>query len=74
MYFFLSKLQNNIPVFCPALTDGSLGDVMYFHTYTNPGLIVDLVQGELPNYSYRISVYCETNRCVLMEFPFSIPL
>lgn len=25
--------RNNIPVFCPALTDGSLGDMMYFHTY-----------------------------------------
>lgn len=24
--------QNKIPVFCPALTDGSLGDMMYFHT------------------------------------------
>ena len=37
--------QNNIPVFCPAITDGSIGDVIYFHTYSNPGLIVDLVQG-----------------------------
>lgn len=36
--------KNNIPIFCPALTDGSLGDVIYFHTYTNPGLIIDLVQ------------------------------
>jgi deoxyhypusine synthase len=25
--------KNDIPVFCPALTDGSLGDMMYFHTY-----------------------------------------
>ncbi|POY74662.1 putative Deoxyhypusine synthase [Rhodotorula taiwanensis] len=25
--------KNQIPVFCPALTDGSLGDMMYFHTY-----------------------------------------
>lgn len=24
--------KNQIPVFCPALTDGSLGDMMYFHT------------------------------------------
>jgi hypothetical protein len=24
--------QNKIPIFCPALTDGSLGDMMYFHT------------------------------------------
>lgn len=25
--------KNKIPVFCPALTDGSLGDMLYFHTY-----------------------------------------
>ncbi|XP_076455085.1 deoxyhypusine synthase-like isoform X1 [Babylonia areolata] len=36
--------RNNIPVFCPALTDGSLGDIMFFHSYKNPGLIVDIVE------------------------------
>jgi deoxyhypusine synthase len=25
--------KNDIPIFCPALTDGSLGDMMYFHTF-----------------------------------------
>ncbi|KAA8894504.1 Deoxyhypusine synthase-domain-containing protein [Sphaerosporella brunnea] len=25
--------KNNIPVFCPALTDGSIGDMLYFHTF-----------------------------------------
>ncbi|GFS36209.1 deoxyhypusine synthase [Actinidia rufa] len=36
--------KNNIPVFCPGLTDGSLGDMLYFHSFRNPGLIVDLIQ------------------------------
>lgn len=36
--------KNGIPVFCPALTDGSLGDMLYFHSYKNPGLVVDLVK------------------------------
>ena len=35
---------NNIPVFSPALTDGSLGDMMYFHSYKNPGLVVDILE------------------------------
>ena len=35
---------NHIPVFCPALTDGSLGDMIYMHSYRNPGLIVDIAQ------------------------------
>eukprot|EP01012_Entosiphon_sulcatum_P062640 TRINITY_DN8910_c0_g1_i1.p1 TRINITY_DN8910_c0_g1~~TRINITY_DN8910_c0_g1_i1.p1 ORF type:complete len:410 (-),score=78.23 TRINITY_DN8910_c0_g1_i1:37-1266(-) len=34
--------RNNIPVFCPAITDGSIGDMLYFHSYKNPGLIVDI--------------------------------
>ncbi|CAN1268768.1 Deoxyhypusine synthase [Linum perenne] len=36
--------NNDIPVFCPGLTDGSLGDMLYFHSFRNPGLIVDIVQ------------------------------
>ncbi|KAL8502185.1 hypothetical protein ACS0TY_021340 [Phlomoides rotata] len=36
--------KNNIPIFCPGLTDGSLGDMLYFHSYKNPGLVVDIVQ------------------------------
>lgn len=36
--------QNDIPVFCPALTDGSLGDMMYFHTFkTDAQLSIDIV-------------------------------
>jgi len=36
--------KNDIPVYCPALTDGSIGDMLYFHSFKNPGLIIDLVQ------------------------------
>ncbi|KAI8894609.1 DHS-like NAD/FAD-binding domain-containing protein [Globomyces pollinis-pini] len=42
IYYWAYK--NNIPVYCPAITDGSLGDMIYFHSYKNPGLIVDLVE------------------------------
>jgi len=42
VYYWAYK--NNIPVFCPALTDGSLGDMLYFHAINNPGLVVDIVQ------------------------------
>lgn len=34
--------KNDIPIFCPALTDGSLGDMLFFHSYKSPGLIVDI--------------------------------
>lgn len=36
--------KNQIPVFCPAFTDGALGDVIYFNTWRESGFIVDLVQ------------------------------
>ena len=34
--------RNNIPVFCPALTDGSLGDMLYFHTFKSSPKFLDI--------------------------------
>ncbi|XP_072925424.1 deoxyhypusine synthase isoform X1 [Hemitrygon akajei] len=42
VYYWAYK--NNIPVFSPALTDGSIGDMIYFHSYKNPGLVLDIVE------------------------------
>ncbi|KAL3684621.1 hypothetical protein R1sor_002643 [Riccia sorocarpa] len=42
IYYWAQK--NDIPVFCPGLTDGSLGDMLYFHSYKSPGLVIDIVQ------------------------------
>lgn len=36
--------KNNIPVLSPALTDGSLGDMIFFHSYKHPGLVLDIVE------------------------------
>ena len=37
--FLFNKLRrNDIPVISPALTDGSLGDMLFFHSFKNPGL------------------------------------
>ena len=41
IYYWAHK--NNIPVFCPAITDGSLGDMMYFHSYKRPEFVCDVV-------------------------------
>lgn len=43
VYYWAAK--NKIPVFCPALTDGSLGDMMFMHSFKNPGLVVDIISG-----------------------------
>lgn len=34
--------MNDIPVFCPALTDGSLGDMLYFHTFKSSPKVLDI--------------------------------
>ena len=41
IYYWAAK--NNIPVFSPALTDGSLGDMFFFHSYRQPGLVIDIL-------------------------------
>ncbi len=41
IYYWAAK--NDILVFCPALTDGSIRDMMFFHSYRNPGFIVDIL-------------------------------
>lgn len=42
--FCTQAARGAIPVFCPALTDGSLGDMLYFHSYKRPGLTLDIVR------------------------------
>ncbi|CAH0547372.1 unnamed protein product [Brassicogethes aeneus] len=41
IYYWAAK--NQIPVFCPALTDGSIGDMAFLHSYRNPGLVFDIL-------------------------------
>lgn len=37
--------RNNIPVFCPAITDGAVGDVLFYHANINkPTLRLDIVE------------------------------
>lgn len=36
--------KNEIPIFCPALTDGSIGDMIYFHSYKKPGFVLDIAE------------------------------
>jgi deoxyhypusine synthase len=42
VYYWAHK--NEIPVFCPAITDGSIGDMLFFHSFRRPEFVVDIVQ------------------------------
>lgn len=65
--------QNNIPVFSPALTDGSLGDMIYFHSFKNPGLVLDIVEGKNNRVTEEdhLSSFGLFQLCVWLSFPFS---
>ena len=42
IYYWAAK--NDIPVYSPAVTDGSIGDMIFFFSYKNEGFVLDLVQ------------------------------
>jgi deoxyhypusine synthase len=42
IYYWTQK--NNIPVFCPAITDGSIGDMLYFFSFKHPSFKMDIVR------------------------------
>lgn len=33
--------KNNIPVFCPGIVDGAIGDMLYFYKKTHPNFVLD---------------------------------
>lgn len=41
--FLYWAAKNDIPVFCPALTDGSIGDLFYFQRQKHPDFYIDIV-------------------------------
>jgi len=40
IYYWAHK--NKIPIFCPALTDGAIGDNIYFFKFKNPDFAIDI--------------------------------
>lgn len=40
--FLYWAAKNNLPVFCPGLIDGSLGDMIYFFKQSHPDFILDI--------------------------------
>ena len=57
--------KNNIPVFCPAITDGSIGDMLYFYKVEKKSnLKIDIAEDivELNN----IAVYSKRTCCIVL--------
>jgi len=51
IYYWCFK--NNIKVYCPAITDGSIGDIVHFFMYKNPDFKIDMAKDihELNEYT-----------------------
>lgn len=42
IYYWTAK--HNIPVFCPSITDGAIGDMLFFNSFKHENLILDIIQ------------------------------
>jgi len=66
VYYWAYK--NDIPVYCPSLTDGSVGDMIFFHSYKREGFILDIAKGELRCVALRcVALRCVALRCVALR-------
>ena len=62
IYYWCAK--NKIPVFCPAITDGSIGDMMFFNNFRNPGFIVDIL-GDLVKLN-KMSLHAKKTGMIIL--------
>ena len=57
--------KNNIPIFCPAITDGAVGDVLYFQDYKDGGFIIDVAK-DFTKMSHLIKANLHRKRGALL--------
>eukprot|EP01111_Echinosteliopsis_oligospora_P006768 TRINITY_DN2110_c1_g1_i2.p1 TRINITY_DN2110_c1_g1~~TRINITY_DN2110_c1_g1_i2.p1 ORF type:complete len:418 (+),score=106.78 TRINITY_DN2110_c1_g1_i2:102-1355(+) len=62
IYYWCHK--NKIPVFSPAITDGSIGDMIFFHSYKNPGLVLDIA-GDIRKMNCQ-AIYAKKSGMILI--------
>lgn len=57
--------RNGVPYFCPAITDGSLGDMLFYHTYRNETpLILDVV-GDIRKLN-RLAIHAKCTAMIIL--------
>ena len=56
--------QNQIPIFSPAITDGSIGDMIYFHSYrSEKKIVIDIAAGAVGGATVRLVYACCSRVC-----------
>jgi len=56
--------KNKIPVFSPAVIDGSIGDMLFFHGQKHPGFILDTLE-DLKRFSSMVLASTKTGMLIL---------
>lgn len=57
--------KNNIPIFCPAITDGSIGDMLYFYKVENKSdLKIDIAEDIVKLND--LAVYSKKTACIVL--------
>lgn len=57
--------RNRIPYFCPAITDGSLGDMLFYHTYRAESPMVLDVVGDIRRLN-RIAIHAKCTAMIIL--------
>jgi len=57
--------KNNIPIFCPAITDGSIGDMLYFYKIENKSNLKIDVAEDIVKLN-DIAVYSKKTACIVL--------
>eukprot|EP01094_Clydonella_sp_ATCC50884_P029683 TRINITY_DN9378_c1_g1_i1.p1 TRINITY_DN9378_c1_g1~~TRINITY_DN9378_c1_g1_i1.p1 ORF type:complete len:362 (-),score=99.75 TRINITY_DN9378_c1_g1_i1:115-1158(-) len=63
VYYWCYK--NNIPVYCPALTDGSIGDMIYFHSYKHEARLKLDIAADIRNMNNEAAFAIKTGIIIL---------
>ena len=56
--------KNNIPVFCPGIVDGAIGDIGYFFRKSHPGFIIDTLADHEMIIDYTLN--CEKTAGIIL--------
>ena len=56
--------KHEIPVFCPGITDGAIGDMLYFHLWKRAGFVVDVARDVRRINDISVKVGCAAMYCV----------
>lgn len=56
--------KNQIPIFCPGIVDGAIGDMLYFYKKTHPNFILDTSKDHEKIIDYTIN--CEKTAAIIL--------